>query len=212
MMDWTGWIINLKFWLLKLFQYDCRQTGNSIKCRTYPTDTNTATGNSKPICDDELALLICKEKTTTILIMIVSFTSLREICSFDNPWNPKHSDFDLTNPLHRYLLAVLPLHSVPQGVEAGCYQGDCDRLGNRLFDAPRLCELCQPTLRDQTNSSSYLSIACPSTLSKWKVKVDIYIVRVVLGSIFWLHLAPSFYIAVTASFFQDHFNLFLWVL
>ena len=79
-----GWDWLDLFWLLKLFQYDFRQTGNSIKCPTYPTDTNTATGNSKPICDDELALLICKEKTTTILIMIVSFTSLREICSFDN--------------------------------------------------------------------------------------------------------------------------------
>ena len=36
-------------WLLKLFQYAWRQTGNSIKCSTCLTDTNTATGNIKNI-------------------------------------------------------------------------------------------------------------------------------------------------------------------
>ena len=36
-----GWDWLDLFWLLKLFQYDFRQTGNSIKCPTYPTDTST---------------------------------------------------------------------------------------------------------------------------------------------------------------------------
>jgi len=52
--------------------------------------------------------------------------------------------------LSAYLLAVLPycLPPRPRGVEDWCYQRDCDRLGNRLFDAPGLGEPCQPTLRE----------------------------------------------------------------
>ena len=36
----------------------------------------------------------------------------------------------------------------PRGVEDWCYQWDCDRLGNRLFDAPRLQAPCQTALGD----------------------------------------------------------------
>ena len=46
------------------------------------------------------------------------------------------------------MLAGLASCLLPRGVEDWCYQWDCDRLGDRLFDAPRLQALCQTALGD----------------------------------------------------------------
>ena len=46
------------------------------------------------------------------------------------------------------VLAGLASCLLPRGVEDWCYQWDCDRLGNRLFDAPRLQAPCQTALGD----------------------------------------------------------------
>ena len=149
-------------WLLKLFQYAWRQTGNSIKCSTCLTDTNTATGNIKNIKILIITPTFSSSIATTSSPTLhwVSTDSLQRVLlvfsgSLDSwglvlsalLWESVLTDAKMLRFQLWILLQLGPSYSFQVGVIRAIVTG----AGNRLFDAPQWQERCQAL---QENSSS----------------------------------------------------------
>ena len=145
-------------WLLKLFQYAWRQTGNSIKCSTCLTDTNTATGNIKNYqnsdnypdifffyCNNVISYIELLEiHSSGIYLLFNEVLRLGVISAFvrDSANRCKNASISALN-----FAPTWPSYSFQVGVIRAIVTG----AGNRLFDAPQWQERCQAL---QENSSS----------------------------------------------------------